>query len=132
MNYQILKEKPPHWDKLLEKFPNADEKTVAVTYGDKIYCQCDMSEDLLTHELVHVQQQTKMGRDIWWDEYMKNPLFVYEQELEAYREQYAFFVKKYAGDRNRLFRIKYAIAKILSGPLYNNAKTHSEVMKELE
>jgi len=130
MNYEIIKDKPPIWDKLKEVFPNADEDKVAVTYGDKIYCKDDMTEDLLAHELVHVKQQTEMGRDIWWDRYLNDPQFVYEMELEAYRKQLQVLKKKYK-DRNKQYRLKLAIAQILSGPLYNKIKTKYTALTDL-
>lgn len=130
MTYEIIKDKPPIWDKLKSIFPNADENTVAVTYGDKIYCKEDMSEDLLAHELTHVRQQGEMGRDIWWDRYLSDPEFVYEMELEAYRKQLQVLNKKYK-DRNKQYRLKLTIAQILSGPLYNNVRTKYTALTDL-
>lgn len=131
MNYEIIKDMPPIWERLKEVFPNADEKTVAVTYGDKIYCNYEMSEDLLIHELTHVKQQGEMGRDIWWDRYLSDPEFVYEQELEAYRKQLQSLYKIHS-DRNKRYKLKLAIAKILGGPLYNSSGSVLSVFNDLD
>lgn len=130
MNYEIIKDKPPIWDKLKSIFPNADENTVAVTYGDKIYCKEDMTEDLLAHELTHVRQQGEMGRDIWWDRYLSDPVFVYEMELEAYRKQLQVLYKKHK-DRNTRYKYHLTIARILGGPLYNNVKSVANALTDL-
>ena len=61
---------------------------VIFTYGDMIYCNQELSIGLCAHELTHVFQQLKMGKEKWWEQYLKDDKFRLEQEVEAYRQQY--------------------------------------------
>lgn len=69
------------------------QKGAVYAYGDTIYNPDNITlyEDLVKHEEVHKAQQEKLGNiEVWWDEYLTNPKFRLEQELEAYNKQYLF------------------------------------------
>lgn len=108
-------QKPPNWDKLVHLF-GADWKHTIVTYGDTFHACRRPTEDLEVHEAVHSRQQ---GADpaAWWERYYKDAEFRFEQELEAYREQYKF-MQKNTRDRNLLLRMRDRLARDLSSPLY--------------
>ena len=66
---QILHEKPPAdlYKRIQEKFPVDFEKGIIITYGEDVYCKYDLSTQKVVHEMVHTIQQSKMGKDIWWN-----------------------------------------------------------------
>ena len=71
------------------------------------------------------------GKDGWWKQYLTDPTFRFEQELQAYGMQYAFFCK-HVGDRNRRYLFLREIAQGLSGPLYQVAISRSEAEKAIK
>ena len=86
----VVHGKPPNWDELLKRFPDANPDHLVVTYGDTIYMSQPhmfMYPDLLAHEGTHVRQQTAMGASLWWDRYYIEGQFRFDQELEAFRAQ---------------------------------------------
>lgn len=100
------KQIPPVYEKCHEQFGVNWSKGVIITYGDTIYCKYDLTPDKIAHESVHVKQQSKMDKDVWWDRYFSDSKFRLQQELEAYRAE-ANFIRRTVGDRNdraRLFR----------------------------
>ena len=128
---RILKfsnELPPVWYALEKKF-GVKWGTVSVTYGDTVYSQDPISEDLKAHEAVHIRQQ---GNDPagWWQRYLEDPDFRRTQEIEAYREQFRFIKKNYK-DRNQVAKAKYSIAASLAGKTYGSLMTSEQALKEL-
>lgn len=115
---------PPNYDEILQHFkPTANAVFV---YGDTCYCPDGrpLSVDVAEHELVHVRQQ---GDDpaAWWQRYFEDAEFRFEQELEAYRTQYAF-AKKHLKDRNELIRYAHNLAADLASPMYGSIKAINE------
>ena len=113
----IVRDYPPNIDKIRKVFPIKDN--TVFTYGDTIYAPhitFTLSNDLIVHEETHTRQQ---GDDPegWWDRYMEDHEFRFQQELEAYRAQYRAYCKV-VKDRNRCFNFLVVIAKDLSSPLY--------------
>lgn len=123
---KVLNEKPPIYDKALAAF-DFNEKTTIFTYGDTIYnpAGINVSLDLHAHEQVHERQQAAMktilasGPKNWWKRYIKDAEFRFQQELEAYRAQYAFY-KRNVKDRNKLNDYLVFMARELKGPMYGN------------
>ena len=119
-------QKPPVWKHALAAFDFNPDTTV-FTYGDTIYNpgKISLSPDLVIHEEVHERQQKNMnvlyrfGPAIWWRKYLRDPKFRFEQELEAYRAQYAFFERALT-DRQLKHKILEDLAGKLIGPMYGN------------
>lgn len=122
------KEFPPNIEKIRAVFP-ITSRTV-FTYGDVIYNPNDGFIDLPLeeHEKTHSIQQKHYGIEEWWDEYIKNPVFRFEQELEAYRNQYRK-AKSINSDRNKLYKYSRELAGDLSGSLYGNCISFNEAIK---
>lgn len=130
---KIVNEFPPFYDKVIAAIPGvAKESHVVFTYGDVIYNPSGdtMPEDLIVHEEVHGAEQFSLGRDMWWELYLKSDAFRYWEELKAYRRQYRFFCEKYK-DRNEQARFLDFIATCLSGPLYGQNRDKSKVKKAI-
>lgn len=132
---KISNKKPPQWilDAVKEQFDVDWESSVIFTYGDLITSYYgEMSEDLMAHEPHHTKQQKEYGGpDKWWKEYLANPQFRYEQELECYRLQYQWLDKNIK-DRNEKFKYLLHYAKSLSGKMYGNLVTTQEAMNEIK
>lgn len=123
---KVLNEKPPIWDKAKAAF-DFNEKTTIFTFGDTIYnpAGINVTLDLHAHEQVHELQQAAhkgvvtSGPKNWWKRYLKDPEFRFQQELEAYRAQYAY-IRKQIKDRNQLNEYLIHLARELKGPMYGN------------
>lgn len=110
----VVYEKPPAhiYDRAVEQFGVDWEDGVIFTYGDKIYTKNELPDHLFQHEMTHVRQQEKMGKDEWWSRYFADEQFRLEQEVEAYHNQFAFYQSK-TGDRNQVFRFLNELASTL-------------------
>lgn len=113
-----------------EQFKVDWESNVVFTYGDVISTSRGvMTEDLLYHEGHHVTQQKEYGgADEWWKEYLENPQFRFEQELECYRKQYQWVVKNIE-NRQVVFSALTHYARSLSGEMYGSIVSFNEAMK---
>ena len=116
---EFVKGYPPNIEKI-----RAALRTVApnvfFTYGDKIYST--LSEKQLTpalwaHEKVHCRQQLEIGVETWWDRYLAEPPFRFQQELKAHEAEFAAFCE-IERDKNRRAEMLGFIAKRLAGPMY--------------
>lgn len=115
------------YEKCQEKW-GVDFETTVFTYGNTIHSKQPVSDDLLAHELTHVKQQTETDKDVWWHKYFEDPAFRFQQELEAYRNQYKWILA-HVRDRNAQARGLLHCAKSLSGSMYGNMLTLSEALK---
>lgn len=124
-------DKPPVWDALAERF-NPEWEHTAVAYGDTIHAKYPLPADIEVHERTHLEQHgfTKEGAKKWWEQYLTDPQFRYEQELEAYRVQYQFLTKTIK-DRNELHRRLHTIAGHLAS-MYGLEITQSEALKAIK
>lgn len=110
---------PPNWDDIVAHFPHATRKGVFFAYGGTIYSPSRVlpTSDIVVHERVHFRQQ---GNDpeAWWDEYILDPAFRLEMEVEAYRAQLSFIRVAYGREQRR--KAERNIVKALCSPLYGN------------
>ena len=127
--YTISHELPPVYDRCVQLWGVSFKNTV-FTYGNTIHTKNDLSNDLLAHELVHVRQQTKMDKDEWWMRYFADPQFRLEQEVEAYRAQYKWFVNNLT-DREGIAKMLVWLASLLSGEMYGKIISRGEAIKLL-
>jgi len=123
----IIGEKPPNWSILEDKF-GVKWGNVVVTYGNKVYSSSKITPDLVVHESIHVKQQGAIPT--WWEQYLEDPTFRLEQELEAYKEQVKWG-KKNIKDRNKQFRFVSKLAQDLSGSMYGNCIGFNEAYLKL-
>lgn len=121
MRQEILIEKPPVYDRCVRAFgENAIVgKPVIWSWGDKIYnpMNIEISRELLAHEAVHGRRQ--LGKvESWWESYLANDRFRYEEELVAHRAEWQNWVRWHAGRDNA--DVLNAIAGRLASALYGN------------
>ena len=125
----IVNERPPNFEQLLAAFPKADGPGVLFAYGGRIYNPSGISipPALIAHENVHLARQNDMdprdsyptrvtGADVWWDHYLRDTEFRYNEELLAHAAE---FKVQRAGDRNASARLLMSTALRLVAPLYN-------------
>lgn len=124
---------PPNTEKIKKVFPKAiNQNNIVITYGDKIYnpYSATIDEALMTHESTHERQQKEFGGpEKWWDEFIRNPEFRLEQELEAYRAQYRYAVENYTRQQRR--ELLRQMAKYLSSELYGSIITEEKAREEI-
>ena len=67
----------PYLEKVREKFDIklADLERIIFTYGNTLYSYSPISYGLMAHEITHVLQQAKIGKDVWWEKYLEDPKF---------------------------------------------------------
>lgn len=128
MDYKTSDIPPPVYESAKELWGVDFDKGTVFTYGSTIHSKTPLSDDLLAHELVHVRQQTLIGRDEWWMKYFADPEFRLEQETEAYRAQYKWFVNNLSA-REGVAKTLVWLASLLSGEMYGKLITRSEAIK---
>ena len=126
---KISIENPPYAvrQKCEAKFDLTAKKPVW-TYGDTIYNPHDgvIDDFLLAHETVHMYQQGGSPSS-WWDNYLSNPTFRFNQELEAYRVQFRV-IRDMVKDRNEVVRRLFDMSETLA-TMYGIDKKQSEIYK---
>jgi hypothetical protein len=113
----IIKGWPPNFERILAAFPNADKPGVIFAHGD-IYNPSGnvIPPALMAHEEVHLNRQRNAGPTQWWDRYLTDSEFRYNEELLAH---VAEFKAQRGNDRNQGARLLLATALRLVAPLYS-------------
>jgi len=126
---KIIKDYPPNYEQICAAIPGVRSiKTAIFTYNGCLYNpgNGNIPPELMAHEETHVKQQ--VDSDHWWGQYLHDVDFRLDQELEAYRVQYAYAVKHC--DRSYRRNLLNFISKSLAGKLYGNLVS-KEQAKEL-
>lgn len=118
---------PPIYEKLKDKFGVHFDDGIIIADGDTIYCKEKVPPEKIVHELVHLKQQSKVGKNLWWELYLSKDSFRLTQEVEAYRSEYKFICDNIK-DRNARFDYLYEMARILSSKQYGSLCTSSEAL----
>lgn len=130
---QVIVDKPPNFDAILEVFPQAADPGVMFCYGNTIFSPSSeyVPPQLIAHEEIHSGQQRLMGVETWWDRYLVDVSFRYKQELAAHIVEYHDFIRF---TKNRQMQRSYlaAVAKRLSGPLYGGVVSYSEAILAIQ
>jgi hypothetical protein len=129
----IVDSNPPNFNAIKAVFPNAADPGVLFCYDGTIYNPSGgyIPPQLIAHEEVHERQQAVIGPVKWWDYYIANPSWRFNEELEAHIVEYHDFIKR---QKSRQMRRDYldAIARRLSGPLYGSTSTFGEARLLIE
>lgn len=123
--------RPPNFAAIAKVFPAAHNLGTIFTYGNVIYVAngAGLPRSLIAHEVIHVKQQELYGRDEWWDRYLTDKQWRFEQELAAHRMELATTLQE--GGRQHRRVATQAIAKRLSGPLYGHVVTFAKAKQLL-
>lgn len=114
----------PHLNRFKEKFEVTDETIFA--WNGEIFCDFELSPALYAHEFTHHKQQDIIGKEVWLENYLNDPKFRLEQELEAYKVQL-----KVIKDKNWKHKEMLLCAKSLSSKLYGGLLSEAEARKIL-
>lgn len=134
---KIINTLPPTalYQVIVDKWPEVGQTPYVVfAYGDIIYNPSGrhMERFMLEHEMVHSRQQAEHGGpQMWWQRYIEDDAFRFEQELEAYRREYVVFCEMYKdkNERNNFLRFQ---ALMLSSPMYGNLTTMRDAMTQIK
>jgi hypothetical protein len=129
----IILERPPNFEQVHATFPKADSPGVLFAYYPNIHNPSGIvvPPALIAHEEVHLHRQRDAGPTKWWDSYLFDDEFRYNEELLAHVVE--FKMQKGAGDRNLGARLLLTTALRLIAPLYNYhpPRTLQQAMKDL-
>ena len=119
-------ERPPNFDRILSAFPDAGHHGILFAYGGDVYNPSDVviPSWLLAHEYRHCARQWQSDPDAWWEKYITDDEFRYEEELLAHAEEYVWQALR-VKDRNARARLEMRTAARLVAPLYNYAPPRS-------
>jgi len=124
---EIVYTYPPNYKKIAAAFNITSHENVIFTYGNQLFVPAGerivIDKPLMKHEETHARQQRDMGVEEWWERFLEEPGFRFQQELEAYRQQY----RAMAGLplEQRLGYLDH-ISNDLSGEIYGNMVTFDE------
>lgn len=123
---KIVDEFPPNYKEICKVFDVRDRPTIIFTYGDTIYnpSKIKMPPELLIHEQTHIFQQEKIGAEKWWEQYLTDAKFRLSQELEAYRNQWAYVREKCTTAYGKT--VYRQIIRDISGVMYGNMITKKQ------
>lgn len=114
----IIQDYPPNFAAILAVFPQAATPGIIFAYGNTIYNPSGypVSEALRAHEFVHLDRQAALfGAALWWEQYLTNSVFRFDEELLAHRAEYRAHDLSSRGVRRMILS---RLASRLSGPLY--------------
>jgi len=114
----------PYLKEYRKKFKVTDRTIFA--YNKEIYSNYPLSEDLSLHEVKHIEQQNRIGADVWVKRYLNNDQFRLNEEVEAYKAQLDFIK-----DKNQRYKLKILCARTLSSDLYGNIIEFDKALKLL-
>lgn len=131
---RVLKEVPPNLERIAKVLPAALGRAVMFCYGDVIYNPSGFPivPWLIEHEKVHSIRQgdTSAGIEDWWDQYVVNKSFRFQEELPAHIVEFAAFKSNTKGDSKRKQELR-RIAQRLAGPLYSVGMTPAEARRAI-
>lgn len=129
----IILDRPPNFERIQAAFPKSVNPGVMFAYDGNIYNPSGIviPPALIAHEQVHLDRQKVTGADMWWDMYLNDNEFRYEEELLAHVAE--FLTQLTSRDRNFGARLMMHTALRLVAPLYNYQPPRSlqEAMKDL-
>ena len=135
MTIEIVHSRPPNFEDIRKVFPMADLPNVIFAYGHTIYSPSTtpIPIPILKHEYTHCERQgtNEDGIIEWWDKYLKDIDFRYNEELVAHIAEYKKAAELSRNRQHKRMHLKI-IAKRLSSPLYGRMITFEDAKKELK
>lgn len=125
---KVLHDKPTIYDELHRRFGVEWDDKVIITFYPYVYCKVNLTPEKIIHESVHLKQQALIGVDIWWKNFLLDPVFRLQEELAAHRAE-AQFIIKYIKNKNDQFQYLHRIAMNLSSSMYGKLITYQKALK---
>ena len=120
---------PPNFALIVAVFPEAVKPGVIFAYGDTIFnpSGVEIPPALIAHECTHLERQTgyvpeRLNPIIWWDRYLRDPEFRYDEELYAHVAEFEAQLEGFI-DRNQRAQLLMRTARRLIAPLYQYPTT---------
>lgn len=139
----IIIARPPNYEQIIAVFPQvADMHGVYFCYGESIYNPDDVhiQKHIIAHERVHCQRQLAIlpgdlhddeGRiKVWWDRYLIDPKFRFDEELLAHKREYQAFCGVSKNHKLRELVLQQC-AERLSSELYGNLISKTAARKAI-
>lgn len=134
--YNMVFDYPPNIDKIDAILHSREREDVIYTYGWAIYNpnRILVSEALIAHEYAHAVSQDKFegGPEAWWDKYLSDADFRYQEELDGHAAEYFTICGPGEPDRERVGKVLYITAMRVSSKLYGHNKTLQQAIKDLK
>jgi hypothetical protein len=120
---EVVRERPPNFDAIVAVFPQAANPGVIFAYGGKVYApgETKVTRDLDAHERVHIERQGD-DPDGWWDRYLVDKEFRFEEELLAHRAEFQSFCRRQL-DAFKRRHAQIEIGRKLASALYGHMIT---------
>lgn len=123
--------KPSIFDRCEKEFGISWENTIFAVYPH-IHSKYPLTDDVIEHELVHMQQSIDVGgADNWWKIYLDDPPQRLAWELEAYKCQYQFLKRRNTMNKQQLFNKVQFWASNLSGKSYGYLISLQDAIKQI-
>lgn len=119
---------PPNHQIILDTFKLHGRRGILFCYGGTIYDPhgVGVHPSKVPHEKVHSERQRAAGVEAWWDRYLVDVTFRFDEELPAHVAEYAWFEGLPRNQRRIHLR---NIARNLAGPLYGHMLTVHEAKR---
>lgn len=129
----IIIDQPPNFEKIQATFPKASYHGVLFAYYPNIHNPSGIvvPPALIAHEEVHLHRQRNDGPTKWWEQYLTDSEFRYNEELLAHVAE--FKALRAGNDRNFVARMLLSTALRLIASLYNYQPPRSlqQAMRDL-
>jgi hypothetical protein len=133
---EVVDARPPHFDKIKAVLPGAEMAGVMFAYDGKVYFpgsqKKHLTRELDAHERVHIVRQIDYvgGPEAWWDRYLRDEEFRYNEELLAHRAEYKQFCARHINPLKRAQALRMMAARLAS-PLYAAGVTVAKATADL-
>lgn len=110
---------PPNIDQIVAALPAAKAPGILYCYGNTIYnpSKVQITPCIMVHEMVHAERQT--DPEAWWERYLRDPEFRFNEELPAHIEEAKAFAVE-CPERWKRRAYLSLVAKKLSSPMYGS------------
>lgn len=129
---KIEKTYPPIYEELIKVLPDGKKPGVLFCYGTTIHNPTDikLTPWIYEHEKVHSYYQSIIGVEQWWEQYLGDKSFRFDEELAAHKVEYYIFKKCIMSDNKRKEYL-FDISKRLASPLYSAGITQADCRKAI-
>lgn len=131
---KVINARPPNFAAIVKIFPLAVNAGTIFAYDGDIYApgrRSELPSCIIAHELVHLERQKEIGADLWWQRYLEDEKFRYDEELLAHRAEYQALARMAPSRQMRRQALAH-VAKKLSGALYGRMVTVNQAKDEIK
>lgn len=127
----VYGQRPPNFEAIAHRFPSAWRESVVFAYGEQIFVPSGkpMAPQFVIHEKIHCARQQEMGVEAWWQQYLDDDQFMYDEELLAHAGEYRYICMNAARKARRAYL--QIIAKRLSSPLYGRPVSKAKAERDI-